>query len=1857
MQATTAYHSYDIPVIARELQQQLLRYIEAQYPIRHPDVVQERRRLLEARDVIAREPYIESTPGYPGGRPYKALELSSATGEALAALANLKSDGGRPLIPPQLYSHQGSALEALLTQDRDLILTTGTGSGKTEVFLLAMLARSLDEARRQPTTFALAGMRTLILYPTNALVNDQLIRLRRLFGNPLFVRWFKRRYGVERPIRFGMYTSRTPYPGQMSQERNHSDVIPLLDFYAKVSPEQRQELEAGGRWPACNLERLRETASQGVVKIDPDDRELYTRHQMQRSCPDILITNYSMLEYMLMRPIERSIFAQTGQRLESDPASTLLIVLDEAHLYSGVTGAEISLLLRRLQARLGIGRERVRYILTSASLDPKAGEQGILTFAEGLVGARGSASASFAIIRGEPSQPPSAPSVINGRPFPPLTPEAEGAALAAFDLTAFATRVLDESAALRAVEGLSQHLGWPAPASFGELPLYLGRCLSSLQSFRRLWQETAVQARAFSELADQLFPSLDQEKRAHATSALLSLAAAARREDEQPLLPVRAHFFFRGLPTLYACVNPHCSERQHQADGASTLGRLWLTPRLHCECGARVYELYAHRHCGALFLRVFTTAGSTGPQAWFLWHEPGEDPGKVHEELLLIGPPHPGEQNLQELWLHIQTGNAYVVKKEHPTSWGENKEFITLYRPAPERKGVPGASGKSGEEQQGAASGWKSCPVCLKRLSTPGALASLATRGEQPFVNLVRRQFELQPPTTTIRPEAPNMGRKVLLFSDSRQRAARLARDLPREVELDTFREALVLAVDRLRRRHGQELVPLDLELQREFIIVCAQYDLYFFDGDSQEQLLRRIREFRQDYENNAALAIGETWQPSLIPGYRLALLRQVADRFYSLPRMCIAVVEPTPAAFKALRRKSLFQELSDEDLRALAIQWINELLEVSAFDSAISSFDRQGTVPGDGFHRGRPQPLEVEKMLSELGGHGNHSCSEIRGAMVDVLCDTKGEQAFLQPEKLALRLTLDDDWHQCSDCMQLVWLPLRGRCPARRCRSENLQRLPTADISLQARTAFYREPLHEVLAGRRRPMHLIAEEHTAQLSYRDSQAVSSTTEEYELRFQDIGISAEKPAIDVLSCTTTMEVGVDIGQLLGVGLRTIPPTRASYQQRAGRAGRRGAALSTVLAYSENGSHDGYYFIHPEEMISSQVPCPRLSPVNRRLLTRHIQAALLQTFFREYVERGKGEALQRSSLPEALGHVKDFFAEKGEATLRRFGEWLREMLRQRPADFTRHVIAWLPDEIDGQRCDLERKFAIVGEIGAGLCGRLEELKQDVAEQRLLPSAGWERGSGADLKEVLLLDLLFDQGLLPQYAFPREVRSFVIEKQEGKRPGIKERPQQSVDIALTDYAPGRELVVNKETYYSGGIYVRSFPGLALSNGKSAVGDFFERPWRRFLLCWTCSYLKEVTGQGGGSDADAGQGGQQCPQCGGSLREEEILDPPAFAPWGATSRERNPRSHSHWQEQGLLIHMAAHQVMPLTTRDPLAGRSENGGLAWEYKENQELLIVNAGYGGAGFTICRSCGAAVAGGRGMLLEGPDSRAHPRPFLSFHYSRDCKSGSYWHGYLGHIFKSDLLLLRLTLPWGTRYEVKESWLADAAHTLAQALQLAATRQLDIQSGELRIGWNYTPGGEGKAVGRSIDFFLFDALAGGAGYATQVGQEVEELLKMALDLLAGCPEGCEQSCYRCLRNYGNRTLHHRLDRHLGRRLLQAIIEQRASEAFALEEQARQLMGLQQFLTLQGYSCHRLGREGRPVLSDQVIPLLVKDDDGNVLAVGTYPVEQDYKQIGHPLEKLGSRYCLVSDYELRHNLPGAAEKVRRAIAGHR
>ena len=239
-----------------------------------------------------------------------------------------------------------------------------------------------------------------------------------LFGASAVRQWFTT--NANRPAKFGRYTGRTLYPGVRDGKRDQKR-LKTLEYYLRIEDDARAGSVSGqalvnilkqkGRWPAkpdslvgafdglrnwygnpgqhwedANGEPLR-----AIERVE--DAELLTRHEIQAACPDLLVTNYSMLEYMLLRPIERKIFTDTRDFYEANPEEKFILILDEAHLYRGANGTEVAYLIRRLLDRLGLEPSRVIFIATSASFSNAASAK---EFVAGLAGLDKSAITTLA---------------------------------------------------------------------------------------------------------------------------------------------------------------------------------------------------------------------------------------------------------------------------------------------------------------------------------------------------------------------------------------------------------------------------------------------------------------------------------------------------------------------------------------------------------------------------------------------------------------------------------------------------------------------------------------------------------------------------------------------------------------------------------------------------------------------------------------------------------------------------------------------------------------------------------------------------------------------------------------------------------------------------------------------------------------------------------------------------------------------------------------------------------------------------------------------------------------------------------------------------------------------------------------------------------------------------------------------------------------------------------------------------------------------------------------------------------------------------------------------------------------------
>ena len=490
-----------------EIRRALKDYIEATYHISHPTLVKQRKRLLDEPGAIYREPFLESTPRYQAGEAFASLGIPDTAKRLLQAMAEPGEDRG-PLIHDPPYRHQATAVEATVSDGKSLVLTTGTGSGKTESFLLPIMSKLAIEAAIKPDSFAVPAVRALLLYPMNALVNDQLGRLRMMFGDKHVAEMFMSWSG--RPVRFARYTSRTPYPGVRTIRKDQNRLRSIGEFYvdlidraedsndpdSETAAKLLNSLKARGKWPAkpdlkswYGQSGQRWQSQDGNYQravIQHNDSELITRHEVLDNPPDVLVTNYSMLEYMLMRPLERPIFDRTREWLTNNKDERLLLVIDEAHMYRGAAGAEVGLLLRRLRDRLGISQERLQVICTSASFNSRD------YAAEFAAELSGTDPTSFITVTGD----------LEFRDGADVGSDADASILADISLNAF----YESNTDTKRLEAVRDLLCYRNVKSTSASSMALYQALKDFPPMSRLVNMTMQIAKPLHELAADIFP-------------------------------------------------------------------------------------------------------------------------------------------------------------------------------------------------------------------------------------------------------------------------------------------------------------------------------------------------------------------------------------------------------------------------------------------------------------------------------------------------------------------------------------------------------------------------------------------------------------------------------------------------------------------------------------------------------------------------------------------------------------------------------------------------------------------------------------------------------------------------------------------------------------------------------------------------------------------------------------------------------------------------------------------------------------------------------------------------------------------------------------------------------------------------------------------------------------------------------------------------------------------------------------------------------------------------------------------------------------------------------------------------------
>jgi ATP-dependent helicase YprA (DUF1998 family) len=1646
---TIPLHPLQITALIRE---SYLRYLKTIYPFQERDLRDQFWQALETPALLVKGPLLEASPPFKSGRNIE--ELVEA-GVLHPGFRRLCSDS-LPLERP-LYLHQEQGIEKVVRGGRNVIVATGTGSGKTETFLIPILNHLLRED--EAGTLDQPGVRALLLYPMNALANDQLKRLRRVLGN----------YPA---ITFGRYT------GETKETENQAE-----DAFRDQFPREP---------------RL--------------DNELISRERMRATPPHLLLTNYAMLEYLLLRPQDCEFFdGETGSHWR-------FIVIDEAHVYDGASGIEIAMLLRRLKDRVVRSEpDRLRCIATSATLG--RGQEdfpAVTTFASEIFGE------PFAWVHNDATRQDVVaatrlPMAAMGTPWGEGSPQLYAAlqeALPTGEIDALAEAAVQHGAPPAVVEGARQDAA--QSQDHEAVPRFLYLLLRGDERLRILQDKLAEAPHFLTDLALALFP--DQADAEERLINLVDLAVRAKPDpDSLSLLPARYHVFARALEGAFVCLNtPAHAISNLQSPVSNPPPRLFLTRREQCpHCHSQVVELATCVRCGTAYVVGRLVHDREDDRREYLRHLTGQPDDPRGQKAYFV---------LTEQTAGLDEDEAVAVGEDLEAIAEDECEPYTLCSGC-------GAIAPGVGTHPGCNCGASATQVTLQRIdlqdqpelrrcvscgarSNTGIVYRFLTGRDAPVSVLATALYQALPASTDPEMEdLPGQGRKLLAFADSRQDAAFFAPYLERTYQ-QVLRRRLILKTlledpaGREGRLRLQDLVGR-LQRQAEDAGLFTQRQSY----DERQRLMATwlMQELiawdrRINLEGLGLLEFRpvrpDRWrppQPLLEPPWNLTpdqvwwLLVLLLD---TLRHQGVVTfpnnVDPRGDAF-APRNRELFMREKQADSTNGIFSWVPTRGNNRRLDILTRLLARTSDLPEQ--ERNSVAVTALRNIWRHLtdpdSAWREHLPSENR-RRVGVVHRISHEFWELVP--------LAEDGpsgYRCSRCRSVSHVNLYGVCHAYRC-DGTLE--PTDPAALGWVENHYRH-----LYRRLRPIPLSAEEHTAQWT----SSAASTIQERFVRGE----------LNALSCSTTFELGVDVGELQAVLMRNVPPTTANYVQRAGRAGRRTDSAAFALTYAQRRSHDLTHFGRPQRIVAGRIRPPVAVVTNEKIVRRHVHSVLFAAFFRWAVD-------ERDVYFRSVG---SFFDPQSSGPTG--PELLQEYVAGRPSSVHQALRRIVPVELQAELgiADWEWLSSLRNKDRDGILDRaIDEVTSDLALLRQLADEAASERTQAGFRRAMhyqgvvqtvrgrdLLGFLGSRNVLPKYGFPTDVVELQTNHLPVEQAGRIEL-QRDLRLAISEYAPGGEVVAAKHIWVSGGLTKRP-----------------DREWPTFnyAVCPDCGRFHRSATRIEGP----------CTVCGGNLFGWPRLYGTFIIPeFGFTVRDL-PRPSGEARPQRLYssrVYFAEYAVPTQDGQSSAPPFEETPDLSsaraqvWHrYSRYGKLALVNPGPFNRGFRVCYTCGFAEP-----APEQPTGRrrrttpAHENPRTG----RSCRGRLFTH-HLGHEFITDVLELRFQGLLASRPDY-EFWLS-----LLYALLEGASEHLGIRRDDL----------DGTLYRYSVEvapaLVLFDNVPGGAGHVRRIADELAGICLSAWERVDRCECGQETSCYECLRNFRNQHYHDLLQRGLARDFLRRLLE--------------------------------------------------------------------------------------------------------------
>lgn len=1566
------------PIVASEnIKESFVDYITTSFDFQDETYARELREELNKPGMIAKGPYIELSGSY---ETTKSIHQLITEGVASPLFDQLEpcpeKDKEIPLDRP-LYAHQVKALERAMDH-KNLVVTTGTGSGKTECFLIPIVNSLLREIEAGTLSNA---VRAIVIYPMNALANDQIERMRDLLkGYP--------------QIRFGLYNGNTEY----------------------TEPEARSQYHR-------------------IYGMEPSPNEVISREKMQSNPPHILITNYSMLEYMMLRPNDDKVF--TGAKLR-------FIVLDEAHIYKGATGMETALLMRRLRARIDAA-QNVQYILTSATLGGKDADAQIVSFAQHLCG-------------------------VNFTPDNIIRASVRTPDMKAFD--SFPMEAFHEIASNKYTPGeVLQKYGMDyAPDAADEEKLF-ELCLHSklFHSIRSLIQSNGPMT------VSELYQAAVKDNELTSQQDLIDFIDVCSRaeKDKASLIKARYHFFVRALEGAYITLTDP--------------KRLFLQRKKKLTVGDQdiaVFECAVCSHCGRTAV-VVTPDDDTLPQVQKQWDnaeyyilkeneaEELTDEDGTEEDAKGVGK---GENDYVLCPVCARIDTAMNVQLEGLCEHDRSKYLYVTKCPLSKASESPSAK----------------CIACgfgqLRKFYL-GSEAATAVLGTELYEQLPEKEQKAIPleervvssgifgKSKTQTSETVSKARQFLCFSDSRSEAAFFASYMEKSYEEFLRRRGIWHVAEELKHE-GQTNVPVS-----EFV---KRLTVYFENcGTFKEWNKQQEPSSASDCKRNA-------W---------IAILNEMfnARRSSSLASMGLL-------SFEFAKNEDMERAADAYGISALDMKQLLNLLVLDAVYSGSLNEKEANLSPADHeyiFYSMAEKQLKLVKTAEESkkswiigwmarargenGYYYNGRQERVKRALnlsaekandflknywLFLTDGNEGDNYIFEASDFNIRLNGDPNlkFYRCKKCGKITAHNCLNHCASVKCSGMLEPYDPAEKLATNHYAKLYQ-------SENMKPLYI--KEHTAQLS-RDQQTT------YQKAFVDKKLNA-------LSCSTTFEMGVDVGSLETVYMRDVPPSPANYVQRAGRAGRSKDSAAFVMTYAKLSSHDFTFYQHPTDMISGKIKAPVFELENKKVVYRHIYAVALADFFADHQEVYNSNNATVFLNKNGYEQFKTYLQEKPERLLQRLKKSIPENIHAMMGidtwEWVEHLIGEdgvlsiaVNDYLDTLK-EYEKKLKEYSDNN-----KFEEAGKCNSQLRRFRMAEEDNAGKRNLIEFLVRS-----NVLPKYGFPVDTVEMLTRIAVGGNGDKDLRLIRDLQMAVAEYAPGSQVVADGKMYTSR--YIRKLP--KKDDNSWEIGHFSICPNQD---CKQENFTKEDVSQG-----------RECVSCHKKIPKnawKQTLEPrmgfiadlkTEEVPMKRPEREYKSEDYyvgdtSRNQIGKWVFEANGHKVeVESTTNDTLA------------------VIVKAEY-----AVCQVCGYATEGTAEFKI--PHKTA-------FGYNCKCSKKPTKTFYLSHDFKTDVAKLTFMNAAASDYNRMLS--------VMYALLEGVSRQLGIERTDIK-GTLFR---EVKGGYQIYSIVLYDAVAGGAGHVrrlvTDDGKVLNTVIEKAIAICEGCD--CDGSCYKCLRNYYNQKYHKQIDR--------------------------------------------------------------------------------------------------------------------------